>query len=290
MIKVNMNKTKHKKLHDMTVLFERSKVEKAKAANTVSISLNGSSSSMSSDLIRVVNNENGQQYVLNGKWVRAALESKYSSKFSNGKLRFVPSEEIKFYFPDMRSFDLETLNLELAESLYPKGMTPRYATGKNFLKEFSQYDYPYVCRFGKVKVLAKEKVEDIKTKVLKYITDCHNTIQEFIEGNINLLYGELRAQPNIVNYEPESNFLLPKKKVCTQSSRSFSGTTLHEEYIMEIDKFVMNVYNREGQLQNREGQLQETLWMRYIIDNLGNEGVKTVAALLIRRLIGFCKV
>lgn len=246
---------------------------------------NGNNSPLSFDLFHFISNENGQQYILNGRQTQFALESKYSSKFCGGKFRFVLPEEIGSYFPDTWSFRLETLDLRPTDPLHGQ-RGRRHSGGKSFLRDYSQYDYPYVCQFGGVRVLAKEKQEDVRTKVLEYVTECCGSIRKLVVSSIELIGNELKAQgiSLLVESGASRNLVATNRMIANRNSRNFNGGMFHEEYILRIDKFIVDVYNGEVL------ESANTSWVRHAVDCLGNGGVKTLAAVIVKRLISFCKV
>ena len=223
-------------------------------------------------LIHLIQNENGQQYVLNGKWIKSAFESRYCSKFMSGKLRFVLPNELDIWFPAMKNFSLETLEWDLVEPLCPKKI---HSLGtKSFLHDFSRYNYPYICHFGKVCVLSKEKYENIKPEVIKYINTCYNTISKLIEDKIDLIDIEFKEE-RIFQYTENFKPHFSQISMLYNDRREFEGTEFHEEYIKEIDKYLIEVYNR------RTLRHVKSVWIRYILSCLNNCTTKFVATIAV---------
>ncbi len=238
-----------------------------------------------SELIRFIQNENGQHYILNGKSIKSAYEAKYSSKSSTGDFRFIMPMEVGLHFPEMKRFNLESLEWD---SIEPISLPSYQSQKRNTEIDSSLLDHPYIHSFGKIKVLAKKDSGDLKTSVLNYINNCHNEIKEYIKESLELVSNELEDHSifALIDFGTSLESMLHQKTFdrVHETRRPFSGSEVYEDWMQEIDKYVVEVYN--------EGICEEInpSWLRFRVDCLGKVGIETLACLMIRRLISFCKV
>ena len=242
-----------------------------------------------SELIRFIQNENGQHYIFNGKSIKSYYEAKYSAKSPKGDFRFILPMEISLHFPDIKRFHLETLEWEPIEpiSTHPPLLNAQRRSTEIQNIDPSLIEYPYVHNFGKIKILAKKDSGDLKASVLSYITTCHNQIKEQIESSLELVSSELEDHSifALIDFGTSLESMLHQKTTDRYPSRQeFPDGPVYEEWIEEVDKYLVEVYN--------EGMCDELnpSWLRFRVDCLGRAGVETLACVLVRRLTGFCKV
>jgi len=244
-----------------------------------------------SDLIRFSQNANGQHYILNGKAIRAQFESKYTPKPPKGEFCFIMPMEVSLHFPDMKRFNLETLEWDSIEIVNASHQmhnemrrNPEYSNMDSLL-----VDYPFIRTYGKIKVLAKNDTADLKPAILTYISNCYNEIKSYIKNSIELVANELEDHSifALIDFGTSLDSMPFKKPIDQQfqeTRKEFDGNQIYEEWMQEIDKYLVQVYN-----EGMSDEISPT-WLRFKMDCLGKSGVETLACILIRRLISFCKV
>ena len=278
----------------------------------MSASLDKEDSNRGSELIRFVQSDSGQHFILNSNIIKSVYETKYSNGTS-GEFKFILPMEISLHFPEMKRFDLESLEWEPIEPYAPQ-LAPFRADTPNELHQHwnsarpvpqskpikvipmdpAFIDHPHIHTLGKIKLLAKSDkpcgATDMKKLVLDYINDCYVSIQSFISQNIRLVREELEDHSVFGAFDFQTSFewsrltrpIKPDKR--GKCLREVEQSAVYEGWIAEIDKYVMDVYN-EGCCESFCGSL-----LRYKVDVLAGLGCQTLVMVMVKRMVEFCKV
>ncbi len=276
------------------------------------------------ELIRFVQNENGQHYILNSRLVRAAYEARYT-KSTGGDFKFILPMEVSLHFPEMKRLSLESLDWEPIEPYAPppRADTPgelhrHWDSAKPVPQtrpihvspvvdptdplEAALADHSHIHTLGKIKVIARAEAQsnsELRKSVLGYIQECYNDIKTFISKSVEsisrTLDDQFRRESNGSSAFYYDSIMLDSDRGSEaglqhrferswHSRREFVAAGVYAGWMAEVDKYVMDMYN-EGTSEDMGGA-----FLRFRIDALAKVCAYSLATLLIRRLVGFCKV
>jgi hypothetical protein len=149
---------------------------------------------------------------------------------------------------------------------------------------------------GKIKLVSKntrsESSDGVKKKFVEHIEECESKISEYITQNIELIDKDLDNHSFFETSGFNSDLDCCPSHLCCRCSyernvshkREFPMTDLYKKLLIDIDKSIMQIYNEGFHDDLMENQL------RYKLDVIANTGCETLVCLMLRRLIGFCKV
>ena len=144
--------------------------------------------------------------------------------------------------------------------------------------------------------VTEKKLEAMKT-ITSFVQMCNSELKANIIHNIELIAQELEmyntnfANESLYQYEStrDSRYF---PRICHQYSSDsgpkrkieFAKSSNYGHWLAGFDKFVMSAYNNTGEFSETNFNL------RFKLDNLASFNSQTLGTLMLRRLIGFCKV
>lgn len=252
--------------------------------------------------------EQHKKYILNGNALKDYYQRSYlDNKEKEYKCLFKKmTDEL---FPKFLIFNVDILDWEPIK--LPLSVCPVRADTPNDLHQHwskanrvpqddpvsvvteSRYpEYQNVYDFEAFMLLTKKPInEKVKEKLIKtHIETCKRAISNFNEGQINLLNANLDSPEEYDLNEDEQKTSTFSHSSCYFSSFkekrncTFKIGDRYSSWISDIDKYILNIFNGREERNYRDTHL------RLKLDAIIPFHAPLVATLILRRIIGLCKV
>lgn len=250
---------------------------------------------------------NGQhkKYVINGNALREYYQKQYTD-IRGGEYKCILPPSTDVYFPPLLILNIENLDWEpiklpqtaptiradapdaLHQHWSNVNPIPQDSPVSVEPEDYLYPDYKYASNIENVTILSKKPFPKNISKIIsEHFETSKNACLEYNKNQINIISAALDVLGEPMDsFELDDN--IPDQHRCCycteKCQRNFNAGNRIITYVAAIDKYILNIYNG-----NNKNSLSNS-FLRAILQALIPTHSSIVATLILRRIIGLCKV